>query len=226
MNRANSIQALLARAKQDFSTLKAAYDASLHEKQVQEDLKVSIKNIYENLRSCLDYIAHDCFEKFCSASKKSDRLYFPIRPTANEFKSAVTKDFPGLDASAPKVYALLEAVQPYNAGWLGKFNKLNNHNKHQDLVEQTRTEERRVTVSRGGGSVSWGSGVTFGSGVSVMGVPVNPATQMPIPNSVTTTEVVVWVDFRFAEIDEPVLAFTEKAIIGVEDLFSKVSAEF
>lgn len=226
MKRAKSIEALLARAKQDFSALKPAYDASLHEKHVREDLKVSIKNIYENLRSCLDYIAHDAFEKFCVTSKKPDRLYFPIRPSANEFKSTILKDFPALDTSAPGLYAALEAVQPYNASWLGKFNKLNNHNKHQDLVEQTRTESRQVTVTRGGGSVSWGPGVTFGSGVSVMGVPIDPRTQMPIPNSVAKTEVVVWVDFRFAEIDEPVIGFTETSIKGVEDLFGKVRAEF
>jgi hypothetical protein len=195
LNRAKSVEALLARAKQDFSALKKAYDASLHEKHVREDLKVSIKNIYENLRSCLDYIAHDTFEKFCSASKKPDRLYFPIRPSATEFKQAISKDFPALNTSAPGLYACLEAVQPYNSDWLGKFNKLNNHNKHQDLTEQTRTEARQVTVSRAGGSVSWGPGVSFGSGVSVVGVPIDPRTQMPVPNVVAKTEVVIWVDF-------------------------------
>ena len=226
MNRAKSVEALLARAKQDFSALKKAYDASLHEKHVREDLKVSIKNIYENLRSCLDYIAHDTFEKFCSTSKKPDRLYFPIRPSATEFKQAISKDFPALDTSAPGLYACLEAVQPYNSDWLGKFNKLNNHNKHQDLAEQTRTEARQVTVSRAGGSVSWGPGVSFGSGVSVVGVPIDPRTQMPVPNVVAKTEVVIWVDFRFAEVNEPVLGFTEKSVAAVEDLFAKVRVEF
>jgi hypothetical protein len=225
MNRAKSIEALLARATQDFTDLKKAYDTSLHEKHVREDLKVSIKNIYENLRSCLDYIAHDTFEKFC-ASKKPARLYFPIRSTANEFTQAVSKDFPALETSAPGLYACLEAVQPYNAAWLGKFNKLNNHNKHQDLVEQTRTESRHVTVSSRGGSVSWGPGVTFGSGVSVVGVPIDPRTQMPIPNDVANTEVVIWVDFRFKEIDAPVLGFTEQSIATVEELFKKVRVEF
>lgn len=226
MNRAKSIEALLARAKQDFSELKKAYDASLHDKHVREDLKVSIKNIYENLRSCLDYIAHDIFDKFCSASKKPDRLYFPIRPSVTEFKQAISKDFPALDTSAPGLFACLEEVQPYNSDWLGKFNKLNNHNKHQDLVEQTRTEARQVTVSRGGGSVSWGLGVTFGSGVSIVGVPIDPKTQMPVPNAVAKTEVVIWVNFRFSEVSEPVLGFTEKSIAAVEDLFTKVRAEF
>ena len=59
MKRATSIEALLRKARADFVDLKVAYTASLEEKNVREDLKVAIKNILENLRSCLDYLAHD-----------------------------------------------------------------------------------------------------------------------------------------------------------------------
>jgi hypothetical protein len=194
MKRAFSIEALLKKANADFAGLKTAYESSLQERHVREDLKVAIKNIFENLRSCLDYLAQDTFETHCAGSKKPERLYFPIRAVAGDFSRAITKDYPNLQASARTVFDILEAVQPYRDQWLGQFNKLNNHNKHQDLVEQTRVERKQVTVSRGGGSVSWGPGVTFGSGVSVMGVPIDPRTQMPVPNDITKTEVVVWVD--------------------------------
>jgi hypothetical protein len=219
MTRAASIEALLRKGNADFVELKTAYDSSLHEKHIREDLRVSIKNIFENLRSCLDYLAHDIFESKCAAENKPERLYFPIRQTEVEFKQAISKDFPGLEQSAPAVYAVLEKIQPYHDRWLGQFNKLNNHNKHQDLVEQTRTEARQVMVSREGGSVSWGPGVTFGSGVSVMGVPIDPRTQMPVPNTVATTQVVVWVDFRFEEIDQSALPFVETSIQRVTQLF-------
>lgn len=219
MKRAASIEALLKKANADFGELKGAYDASLHEKHVREDLKVLIKNIFENLRSCLDYIAQDTFETHCATAKKPDRLYFPIRTTAHEFNLAVSKDYPGLAGTSKTVYDLLDSVQPYQNPWLGQFNKLNNHNKHQDLVEQTRTEARHVTVSRGGGSVSWGPGVSFGSGVSVVGVPIDPKTQMPVPNAVAKTEVVIWVDFRFKEIDQSVLPFVETSIKNVDKVF-------
>jgi hypothetical protein len=96
---------------------------------------------------------------------------------------------------------------------------LNNHNKHQALVEQSRTETRQVTVSSGSGSVSWGPGVKFGSGVSVMGVPIDPKSQMPVPNTDTKTEVVIWIDFRFHEIDESVLSFIDASIANVDKLF-------
>ncbi|MGJ0515964.1 MAG: hypothetical protein ACR65O_09505 [Methylomicrobium sp.] len=219
MKRAASIEALLKKANADFVELKAAYDTSLHEKHVREDLKVLIKNIFENLRSCLDYIAQDTFETHCATAMKPDRLYFPIRTTDHEFSLAVSKDYPGLQRVSKAVYDLLDSVQPYQDPWLGQFNKLNNHNKHQDLVEQTRTEAKHVTVSRGGGSVSWGPGVSFGAGVSVVGVPIDPKTQMPVPNTVAKTEVVIWVDFRFKEINQPVLPFVETSIKNVDKVF-------
>jgi hypothetical protein len=219
MKRAASIEALLKKSRADLGELKAAYDTSLHEKHVREDLKVLIKNIFEYLRSCLDYIAQDTFETYCSTAKKPDRLYFPIRTTAHEFSLAVSKDYPSLQSTSKTVFDLLDSVQPYQDPWLGQFNKLNNHNKHQDLVEQTRTEAKHVTVSRGGGSVSWGPGVTFGAGVSVVGVPIDPKTQMPVPNTVAKTEVVIWVDFRFKEINQPVLPFVEASIQNVDKLF-------
>jgi hypothetical protein len=220
LQRASSIEALLKRASTDAANLPAAYQASLHAKHIADDLRVQIKTIFENLRSCLDYMAHDIFEGKCLGAKKPSRLYFPIRQTAVEFKQAVTSDFPGLMTSAPALVSAVEAVQPYKDPWLGKFNKLNNHNKHQDLVEQTRTETRHVTVSRGGASASWGPGVTFGPGVSVVGVPIDPRTQMPVPNNVAETTVVTWVDFRFAEVDEPVLGFVEASVKNITNLFN------
>lgn len=222
MKRAGSIEALIRRARADFEEVKKSYEASLHEKHVREDLKVSIKNIFENLRSCLDYLAHDVRELKCVGARFADRLYFPIRPSAEEFSQAVAKDFPGLESTHPDVFSVLEAAQQYHDPWLGQFNRLNNQNKHQDLVEQTRTESRQVTVSRGGGSVSWGPGVTFGGGVSVMGVPIDPRTQMPVPNRETTTTVTTWIDFRFAENGQSVLPFLETSIQHVEQLFNNL----
>ena len=104
MKRVASIEALLKKASTDFAELKTAYSSSLHEKHVRDDLKVLIKNIFENLRSCLDYIAQDTFDTHCAGAKKPDRLYFPIRATAPEFSQAVSKDYPGLQTTAKTVY--------------------------------------------------------------------------------------------------------------------------
>lgn len=223
MNRSKSIQALIDKSKKNYIALKEDYDASLEHQSISEELKVDIKNIFENLRSCLDYMAHDIYEA-CIPGKTPKRLYFPIRQSRNEFDQAINSDFPDLHSGQSDVHDILEVVQPYNDDWLGKFNKLNNNNKHQDLEEQTRTEARHVKVTspQGGGSVSWGPGVTFGSGVSVMGAKIDPKTQMPVANSQVKTEVTIWVDFKFKENGESILPFIEKSINSVETIFSKL----
>lgn len=222
MSRKKSIVALISKCCNTLDDLKQEYQSSLKAKEVSEELKVDIKNILENLRSCLDYIAHDIHEKFIPGS--TSRLYFPIRHSFTEFEQVIARDFEGLDQTSPDVFSLLEKVQPYNDDWLGKFNRLNNNNKHEDLEEQTRTETRRVTVSSksGKGSVSWGPGVTLGSGVSVMGVPIDPKTQLPVPNTITDTKIEIWVDFKFADNGESVLPFLTKSIDKVETLCQSI----
>jgi hypothetical protein len=77
--------------------------------------------------------------------------------------------------------------------WMGRLNALRNPGTHVDLLPQTRVENRRREVTgQGGGGVSWGDGVTFGSGVSVMGAPMDPHTQRPafLPQGVTYKETV------------------------------------
>ncbi len=220
MQRSASIEALIRKSRESFVGLKGQYEASLNEKVVREDLKVDIKNIFENLRSCLDYIAQELFDAFCADAKKPDRLYFPIRPSASEFVQVMSRDYPSLEAKCKSAFGIVEAIQPYRDLWLGEFNRLNNENKHQDLVEQTRAESRRVDVKRPGqGGVSWGSGVKFGSGVRVMGVPIDPKTQLPVPNKEVTTTITTWVDFKFKEGGQSVLPFLEKSIARVEELY-------
>ena len=223
MNRTKSIEALINKTRKAFDTLKKDYQASLDQKLVSDELKIDIKNIFENLRSCLDYMAHDIFEA-CISGKQPERLYFPIRQTKREFDIAVDKDFPTLQAMHSEVYNILDSIQPYNDKWLAQFNRLTNDNKHQDLVEQSRTESKRVTVSSktDGGPVSWGPGVTFGSGVSVIGVPIDPKTQMPMPNNQVKTEVTIWVDFRFKETSESVLPFLETSISSIENVYKQL----
>lgn len=226
MKRAASVEALIRKSREAFADLKKAYETSLHDRVVRDDLKVDIKNIFENLRSCLDYLAHELFEAFCGGAMKADRLYFPIRQTPAEFVQTMQRDYPGLQSNCKALYDILESMQSFRDPWLGQFNRLNNENKHQDLVEQTRTESRRVTVAGpGGGAVSWGPGVTFGSGVRVMGVPIDPRTQLPVPNNVVSTDITIWVDFRFREGGRSVLPFVDLSMDRVEKTY-KIIAKY
>lgn len=212
----------MTRTKSSFENLKAEYIKSLDQKEISEELKVDVKNIFENLKSCLDYVAHDIFEN-CEARGKLGKFYFPIRHSQIEFDHAIKKDFPNLLKKKPAIYKILKDVQPFRCDWISKFNKLNNNNKHQDLVEQTKTKSSQVTVSSDQGSVSWGSGVTFGSGVTLMGVPIDPRTQMPVPNNQVKTDVTIWVDFKFKENGESVLPFIKLSIRNIEQVLSDLS---
>ncbi len=223
MKRANSIDALIRKTKDSLVGLKKDYQAALHDKTISDGLKIDIKNIFENLRSCLDYFACEIFEFCYPTNNTPNNLYFPIRQTRKEFDKAIDKSYPNLKANCKGVYDFLETIQPYKDPWLGEFNTLNNKNKHQYLVEQTRTESRHVKVSSpAGGSVSWAPEVTFGKGVSVMGISIDPRTQMPVPNNQVKTEVIIWVDFKFGENNMSVLPFVEKSIESVENVYKEL----
>lgn len=200
------------------------YKKSLTEKEVSEDLRVSVKNIYENLRSCLDYMAKDISEEFCPTPQK--KPYFPIRYSPKEFTQAISSDFPNLEKTSPRVLDILEGVQPYNDPWLGQFNKLNNHNKHQDLAGQNKVINRQTKVSREGCSVSWSSGVTFSAGVKILGVPIDQHTQRPIENKSVSTEIIDLVGFYFVEIQENVLQFSQLSITKVDELIESLQRAF
>ena len=108
--------------------------------------------------------------------------------------------------------------------WLNRFNKINNENKHSDLVEQVRTETKQVSVTNpAGGSVSWGPGVTFGAGVQIMGVPIDPQTQLPVPNNIVKTEIITWVDFKFNNVDVSALWLLKESLKQVNSINSQIT---
>ena len=137
----------------------------------------------------------------------------------------MSDSYPGLQINCLDIYTLLESFQPYHKQneWLAKFNKVNNENKHSDLVQQTRTEVKRVKVTSPiGGSVSWGPGVVFGAGVQVMGVQIDPRTQLPVPNNSLKTEVITWVDFRFDGVDVSAIWLLKESLKQVEAIYTQV----
>ena len=92
------------------------------------------------------------------------------------------------------------------------------------MVEQTRTEIERVKASSGGGSVEWSpQNVKFGNGVSILGVPVDPSTQLPIPHPSIEVKRIVWVDFRFEGIDKSALGLLKEAADGIGQIAGKVN---
>ena len=225
-NRHDSRSALLAHATRDLAKLEAEYQASLQARSIDAALRVDIKNLFENLRSVLDYLAQDIRAKYCPPQKPGERFYFPILPDHQQFVAKMKQWFPDLESRARPLYDYLGSIQPYQGSfeWLGQFNRVNNENKHANLLEQTRIETQQVRATRpGGGSVSWNpGGARFGDGVSIMGVPVDPATQMPVPDPSLKVERITWVDFHFAGIGVSALALMRASTSGIVAIVAEV----
>ncbi|MBT6120151.1 hypothetical protein HOH45_01640 [bacterium] len=95
-------------------------------------------------------------------------------------------------------------------------------------MPQKKVETERVSVSSKTSpksSVSWSrQGVYFGSGVSVMGVPISPTTQLPIPNDELETQIVTWVDFQF-ENGISVLPFLKTSFKNTNEIIDLLKKE-
>lgn len=225
MSRKTDIEALLNRANKTLPKINEEYEKALHSKTISADLRIDIKDYFGNLRSVLDYLAHDIVENHCPNANPKDILYFPIRADQASFDNVMKKSYPDLQTNCKDAYDVLEALQPFKKTenvWLTHFNKLNNGNKHERLVAQKRTETKRVNVQiKGGGGVSWDpSAVKFGSGVFIGGVPVNPHTQMPNPSDTQTVTIETWVDFQFEDINVSAIWLTRESLKQIQKIYA------
>jgi hypothetical protein len=172
MRRIADIEALVHRAEKVLIKINAEYEKALNSKEITSDLRIDIKEYFGNLRSVLDYLAHDLVDRYCPTANLKNRLYFPICTDEIFFKNTMQKFYPELITNCRFAYQILEELQPFMKPeniWLAYFNKLNNENKHDKLVAQKRCETKRINVeTKGGGSVNWDpSAVKFGSGVFI-----------------------------------------------------------
>ena len=203
----NDIHAVLNKASLLIVKIEEEYKKSLTSQTISDELLVDIKDYLGNLRSAFDYLR-----------AKVSKHNFPICKTEQEFENA-TADL------SDEIKNMIKKFQPFQGNdWISWFNLLNTKSKHLTLIPQKRKEsvETRVTHPSGGG-VSWSQGVTFGGGVSVMGVPIDPHTQMPVPNNIVKTERITWVSFEFDNSNCPELPPNISALPFLRQCFEKVT---
>lgn len=201
VKRKGDIDSLVLNIQLEYKNIEDLYNSSLHEKEVSSDLKIKIKNYLENVRSILDYCAHDIADII---GVTNNIIYFPIvekSSNINKFQGSVGRNLPKLYLVNKDLFDYIESIQPYNQNyeWLADFVTVTNDTKHSQLTPQTKTETQRVISQHvGGGSVSWDpSSVRFGTGVFINGAPVNPYNQLPVSTPETTVTKEVWIDFKF-----------------------------
>lgn len=215
----DNIQSQIDRAKELLRELEKTCKDDLVAKNVSGKTRNISQEVLLKIRHLLDQVIYKYFEKYylpnlSEVDKKAAKVYFPIVNFKADLKSVLGRAKMGdLETDHPDFYRFLDGVQPYNQDflWLKQLAEFSSE-KHFRLTSQVKTETKRVIVSRDGGSVSWGSGVTFGKGVSVMGVPIDPMTQLPVSNNSVDTKIETWVSFLYEGTSVNVLWLCKKAV--------------
>lgn len=234
------VKDLLEHAKKDLEKIKAEYEASLKSKTISSSLQIDVKNLMENLRSALDYVARDVCERVINpvrlgtGEKEVKDVYFPYGKDENSFRSSISKRLPKLDSISPLVFGIFERVQPHKYGndWLFNFCSILNQNKHDQLSPQTRVEKRGLKLDFvGGGGITLGPGAAIkgtgkiisGSGVlDLKGKTVSGDSPVEdLPQTIKQT-VIIWVGFQFADTGVEVLPLIQLATKEVEQLANDI----
>jgi len=234
MSRRSDINMLMADCEIKYKKIKNKYNEALRNKSL--DLRIPVKNLMENLRSSLDYMAHDIYEHICKpdriAKGLSDpkNIYFPYSKKAVDFPSRISSSFPNLKILSSSVYSHIESIQPFRCGdsWLYDLCRILNENKHDRLVPQERKETEIYTVSGQHGSISIyknpGTNITSKPGaVKIMGVPSEFKGDHVITNSKGQLKhkLIKWVAFNFEGTSINIIALLDKSVPKI-----KIFADF
>ena len=192
---ASRVDVVLRKLPEQLEAIQKQYARALTNREMSDDLLHDIARFVEDCQRALDWTATDLDRTYGKASDRSP--YYPLHDAPENFATAMARDFPTVPQD---VYDAIERHQPYQAGKksLGYLHALARVNKHQDFTPQTRTESRRIRASGGGIVVDWDPGaVTFGAGVSIGGVPVDPRTQRPVPSPMQEVTEIIYVGWNF-----------------------------
>lgn len=225
----------LDRADELLIELSAEYENSLRDKTVSSRAVQITHDVCEKLRGVLDRIARRYWDihvapAISEPDWNSASVYFPIAPNQNGLDAILGRwRWKSVRSQHQQIYDYLSTLQPFaNAKnqWLAVLNSLAVQGKHIDLVPQKKFDERRTTVSRGSGFVSWGPGVTFGSGVSIMGAPIDPRTQRIIPTEGVAERIETWVSFVIEGYNVNALGFCQESCRETRRIVTEMSLKF
>lgn len=238
MTRHKDVLALIQESAKQYEEIKKSYDETLRDKSL--DIRIKVKNLMENLRSILDYVAHDIYESVCrpqqQKSGKPDprTIYFPYGRNEKDFNASIMNSLPDLEVLSVPIFSLINNVQPFisNNPWVCDLCSINNENKHDRLTPQVREEIETYTVKGPQGSVSTISNnpnvqVTSQPGaVRIFGVPAQftPEGIKTAPSNLEHTRT-VWISFIFEGTSVNVLGLLKNAVPGVETLANSIYKE-
>ena len=214
------LESILDRANELLRDLEDEYKSCLRAEKVTERAKNLTHEVLEKLRSALDHTMTRAWGKYIAPNlsdkdRERARVYFPITNDLNSFRSMLGRQgMADLDNVHKNLYDFLLKQQPFSSQenrWLNLLAKIAAEGKHITLTPQKREEARQITVSGPSGEVSWDeSSVKFGTGVNIMGAPVDPRTQRIVPTPGVTEKVEVWVSFILEDYGVNALGFCKE----------------
>jgi hypothetical protein len=222
-------EALVAEAKKRRSEIGDhgdPYEEALLTGVVSVKLKIIVKEIFDHLRSALDYCAREICEQ-CSSGSAPKIVYFPIVAKGfkqSDFKSRVGKLMPGVLDARPDVLPVLESFQPFTAAdndWLADFTSLCNENKHEQLSVTQCTSGHGLASKHDDGVVRIS---TFKNDKTTpfTRTPLMCLHNFPLDGSGEYTFNYI----SFTAIDEELLWFLDQSIAGVEHIIRELKSKF
>ena len=200
------------------ASVESHYRRGLDAKSVSDSLLYDVRRVIQDCQSALDWTASAVNDRYGSGRAP----YFPLARRPEDFDAELDKQIKGLHANHPAIAAAFERHQPYQTGSevLGYLHKLSRVNKHQDFSPQTRTERLRTRVDV---AAEWDPrAVKFASGVSILGAPIDPATQRPLPHPAVAVTDVRYIDWQFVDPPTSVLRTLQSLARSVREAVEDV----
>jgi hypothetical protein len=242
MKRYQDIIELLETVESNITSLKKSYDKAKKDEEQKEVLRPIVKSSLEHLRSILEYSTQDIW--FSYNSRRNKDLYFPYGKTEALFKKSVERRrLSTLANTKPKLYSLIESLQPHkcNNDWLIELCKQTNFNKHDRLSSQVRENSKESTINIGravridgngdGGVCTFvdcnfnGIPVGHGKPAVISGDMSAKQVQEIIGAPIPITKEFEWVEFRFEDSTIDTLMLIEKAYTEISKYISSLKSE-
>jgi hypothetical protein len=147
----DDIHDLLDHTDEQLALVEQLYRRSLEAKEQGKRLKPQIKNVLDNQRSALDYLAHHIYERHGALTSKGTKAksYYPIANSPQEFDAWFDKNLPGVRAKRPDIADAIKRHQSWQPDhdWLKWLAGLSVESKHR-ILTPLENAEGRVTTYR------------------------------------------------------------------------------
>ena len=156
-SRKKHIDSLLKSEKDRITNIDKIINKSVEDNIFYDEIDIEFKNFLDNLKSALDYCAHDISDKYAKGLIK--KVYFPIKTSEKTLASGRDKKLQeSVKIANRPLYDYIENIQQNidkEFKWLKEFNKLVVENKHEDFTVKWLNSSNRIRFESNIGTIDW-----------------------------------------------------------------------